>query len=92
METIRIYEKGDIIRNQIIVGSHFAKIKTHLISPISRHTVRNITFFFLSSHSITRIANLFSVSCTLVTNDVEMWQGGGGGGGVKIYGRFTNKF
>ena len=62
------------------MGSDFSKIKTHMASPIGRHSVRNITNFFLSSDSIMRIANLFSVSCAPVNNDVEMWQGGGGGG------------
>jgi len=57
------------------VGNYFSNIKTHIISPISRHSVRNITFYFLSSDSVVRNTNLFSVSCAPVYNDVaeRLW-------------------
>jgi hypothetical protein len=69
-----ICEKGDILRNQVIVGSDSSKIKTHMISPIKGHSVGNIIFCFLYADSIIRIGNLLSVSSFPVTNTVDMWQ------------------
>ena len=40
-------EKGDILRNHIIVGSDVSQITTHMVSPITRHCVWNIFFSVL---------------------------------------------
>jgi hypothetical protein len=53
---------GIILFLEIIIS----QIKTHMISSITRHTVWNIKFFFLSSDLIMKIVNFFSLSCAVL--------------------------
>jgi hypothetical protein len=62
----RMYDSAGILRNSFIVVCEFSKIEAHMMSPITRHNVWNIKFFFLSSDLIMRIAQSFSLSCAVL--------------------------